>query len=338
MFGDKVFIVAELSANHGGDIEIAKETIRAAKRCGADAIKLQTYTADTITLDAKTDDFLIKGGTIWDGMYLHDLYQEAHMPWEWHEELFKTAKEENILCFSSPFDFTAVDLLEKFDVPAYKIASFEITDVPLIDYCARKGKPMIISTGVASEEDIQTAVDTCRNAGNNDITLLLCTSAYPAKIEEANLIMIKDLKERFAVKSGLSDHTLGTLVPILSVAFGAQMIEKHFILDKKIGGHDASFSLDEKEFSDMVSAVRLAESSIGNVDYRVTPEKEIRRRSVRSIYVSQDVKRGEIITLKNVKSVRPGFGLSPKKLNDVLGKAFNADYVKGTALKEDMIS
>ncbi|MCH2234044.1 MAG: pseudaminic acid synthase [Crocinitomicaceae bacterium] len=330
--------MAELSANHGGDIEIAKETIRAAKRCGADAIKLQTYTADTITLDAKTDDFLIKGGTIWDGMYLHDLYQEAHMPWEWHEELFKTAKEENILCFSSPFDFTAVDLLEKFDVPAYKIASFEITDVPLIDYCARKGKPMIISTGVASEEDIQTAVDTCRNAGNNDITLLLCTSAYPAKIEEANLIMIKDLKERFAVKSGLSDHTLGTLVPILSVAFGAQMIEKHFILDKKIGGHDASFSLDEKEFSDMVSAVRLAESSIGNVDYRVTPEKEIRRRSVRSIYVSQDVKRGEIITLKNVKSVRPGFGLSPKKLNDVLGKAFNADYVKGTALKEDMIS
>lgn len=338
MFGENVFIVAELSANHGGEIEIAKETIRAARRAGANAIKLQTYRPDTITLDAQTDDFLIKGGTIWDGMYLYDLYQEAFMPWEWHQELFETAKEEGLVCFSSPFDFTAVDLLESLDAPAYKIASFEITDIPLIRYCAEKGKPMIISTGVASEEDIQLAVDTCRAVGNDDITLLLCTSAYPAKIEEANLVMIKDLKERFNVKSGLSDHTLGPLVPALSVAFGAQMIEKHFILDKSIGGHDASFSLDEKEFKEMVEAVRNAEAAIGQVDYKVTPEKEVRRRSVRSLYVSEDVKKGDLISAKNVKSVRPGFGLSPKYYYEILGRQFKGDFVKGTALKKSMFN
>lgn len=336
MFGNKVFIVAELSANHGGKIEIAKETIRAAKRVGADAIKLQTYKPDTITLDAKTDDFLIEGGTIWDGMYLYDLYKEAFLPWEWHQELFDTAKEEGLVCFSSPFDLTAVDLLESLDAPAYKIASFEITDIPLIRYCAEKGKPMIMSTGVASEEDIQLAVDTCRSVGNDDITLLLCTSAYPAKIDEANLVMIKDLKERFKVKSGLSDHTLGTLVPALSVAFGARMIEKHFILDKSIGGHDASFSLDEKEFKDMVDAVRNAEAATGVIDYTVTTEKEVRRHSVRSLYVSTDVKKGEDITPENIKSVRPGFGLPPKFYNEILGKTFNESFMKGTALKFGM--
>ena len=242
---NKVFIIAELSANHNGDLEIAIETIRAAKRAGADAIKLQTYTADTITLDCDNEDFIIKGGTLWDGKTLHGLYKEAFTPWEWHEELFRVAKEEGFVCFSSPFDFTAVDFLEQFDVHIYKIASFEITDIPLIEYTASKGKPMIMSTGIATYEDIQLAVETCRAVGNNDITILKCTSAYPAPIEEANLIMMQQFAKDFDVKVGLSDHTLGITLPVAATMLGASVIEKHFILDKSIGGPDASFSLDE---------------------------------------------------------------------------------------------
>ena len=244
---NKLFIIAELSANHNGDLEIAIETVRAAKRAGADAIKLQTYTADTITLDCDNEDFIIKGGTLWDGKTLHSLYNEAFTPWEWHEELFRVAKEEGLVCFSSPFDFTAVDFLEQFDVPAYKIASFEITDIPLIEYTARKGKPMIMSTGIATYEDIQLAVDTCRAVHNNDITILKCTSAYPAPIEEANLIMMQQFAKDFDVKVGLSDHTLGITLPVAATMLGASVIEKHFILDKSIGGPDAAFSLDEAE-------------------------------------------------------------------------------------------
>ena len=249
---NKVFIIAELSANHNGSIDLAIDTIRAARRAGADAIKLQTYKPTTITIDSNKEDFVIQNDSIWDGQKYFDLYEKAHTPWEWHKELFKVAKEEGLICFSSPFDPTAVDLLEELDNPIYKIASFEITDIPLIQYVASKGKPVIISTGIATLEDIELAVDTCRNAGNDQITLLKCTSSYPAPIEEANLVMIKDLAERFNVVSGLSDHTLGITTPVVAVTQGAKVIEKHFILDKSIGGPDASFSLDEEEFTQMV--------------------------------------------------------------------------------------
>lgn len=326
----RTFIVAELSANHGHDIEIAKKTIRAAKHAGADAIKLQTYTADTMTIDCKKDDFLIKQGTIWDGRTLYDLYKEAYTPWEWHEELFATARQEGLICFSSPFDKTAVDLLENLDTPAYKIASFEITDIPLIKYAASKGKPMIISTGIATEEDIQLAVDTCRSVGNNEIILLKTTSQYPAKIEDANMAMIPDLAKRFNVVSGLSDHTLGIVVPIVATTIGAKVIEKHFILDKSIGGPDASFSLDEKELSEMVKAVRDTEKAIGKVDYSLTEKMKKSRQFARSLYVVKDIKAGEVITEENVRSIRPGFGMHPKSLKDFLGKNFTKNIEKGT--------
>ncbi len=336
--GSNCFIIAELSANHGGEIDIAKETIRAAKRAGADAIKLQTYTADTITLDADTDDFLIKQGTIWDGRKLHDLYQEAYLPWEWHEELFKVAKEEGLVCFSSPFDKTAVDFLEKLNVPAYKIASFEITDIPLIEYVASKGKPVIISTGIATLEDIDLAIKACKSVGNTQIVILKCTSAYPAKVEDANLKTLKDIQSRFNVVSGLSDHTLGITVPIASVVLGAKVIEKHFILDKSIGGPDASFSLDEEEFTKMVLAVREAEKSLGCVDYALTEKKKKSREFSRSLYIAQDMEKGEVITYANVRSVRPGFGLHPKFLKDLIGKKINQAVVKGTRMSFELVS
>ena len=334
---NKVFIIAELSANHNGDLEIAIETIRAAKRAGADAIKLQTYTADTITLDCDNEDFIIKGGTLWDGKTLHGLYKEAFTPWEWHEELFRVAKEEGFVCFSSPFDFTAVDFLEQFDVPIYKIASFEITDIPLIEYTARKGKPMIMSTGIATYEDIQLAVDTCRAVHNNDITILKCTSAYPAPIEEANLIMMQQFAKDFDVKVGLSDHTLGITLPVAATMLGASVIEKHFILDKSIGGPDASFSLDEAEFTQMVKAVRGAQKAIGKVSYELTEKQKSGKQFSRSLYVSKDVNKGDVITKENVRSVRPGYGLHPKHLKDILGKIFKSDIEKGTAFSLDMI-
>ncbi len=323
-------IVAEMSANHNGSKQIAIDTIVAAKRAGADAVKLQTYTADTITLDCQADDFRIKQGTLWDGKYLYDLYQEAYTPWKWHEELFHVAKEEGLICFSSPFDKTAVDLLESLDNPIYKIASFEITDIPLIEYAARKMKPIVISTGIAMEEDIQLAVETCRAVGNNDITLLKCTSSYPAPIEQANLCMIKDLAERYKVKSGLSDHTIGSLSAIVAVAQGTTMIEKHFIIDRSIGGPDASFSMDEKEFAQMVKDIRMAEAAIGSVSYELTDKMKAGREFCRSLYVAEDMKAGEIITDQNVRSVRPGFGLHPKYLKEILGKKVNRALKKGT--------
>lgn len=334
--GYPCFIIAELSANHNGSIETAIETIRAAKRAGADCIKLQTYTADTITIDSNKDDFLIKG-TIWEGKNLHKLYQEAYTPWEWHEELFKVAKEEGLIYFSSPFDKSAVDLLENLNVPAYKIASLEITDIPLIEYAASKGKPIIISTGIAEEEDIELAIDACKRVGNHDIVLLKCTTSYPAPIEEANMCMVKDLAERYNVISGLSDHTMGATVPIVATALGAKIIEKHFILDRSIGGPDASFSMNEEEFTAMVNAVREAESAIGVVDYKLTEKQAKGKDFSRSLYVVQDIKEGDIITEENVRSVRPGFGLHPKYFNDILGKKVNADLEKGDALKWECI-
>jgi pseudaminic acid synthase len=331
----RVFIIAELSANHNGSIETAIETIRAAKRAGADCIKLQTYTSDTMTIDSDKDDFVIKG-TIWDNQNLYKLYQEAYTPWEWHEQLFKIAEEEGLICFSSPFDKTAVDFLENLNVPAYKIASFEITDIPLIEYVASKGKPIIISTGIAELEDIELAVNTCINAGNNQIALLKCTSSYPAPIEEANMTMVKDLATRFNVISGLSDHTMGATVPIVATALGAKIIEKHFILDRSIGGPDASFSMNEKEFTEMVKSVREAESAIGIVDYKLTTKQQKGKDFSRSLYIVKDIEKGDLLTEENVRSIRPGFGLHPKYYHSILGKKVNKKMEKGDRL--DLIS
>ena len=331
-----VFIIAELSANHNGSLDTAIETIRAAKRAGANAIKFQTYTADTITIDSKKEDFLIKG-TIWEGRNLHDLYTEAYTPWEWHEQLFDVAKEEGLECFSSPFDPTAVELLEKLNVPAYKIASFEITDIPLIELVASKGKPIIISTGIAELEDIELAIDACERMGNENIALLKCTSSYPAPIEEANMIMVKDFAERFNMIVGLSDHTIGSTAPVVATCFGARIIEKHFILDRSIGGPDASFSMNEAEFTEMVKAVREAEKAIGKVDYNLTDKQKKGKDFSRSLYIVEDVKSGEIITDKNIRSIRPGFGLHPRYYKDVLGKKANKDIERGERLKiEDL--
>ena len=332
----QVFIIAELSANHNGSLETALETIRAAKRTGADAIKLQTYTADTITLDSDKEDFLIKG-TIWDGRMLHDLYKEAYTPWEWHKALFDCAKEEGLICFSSPFDKTAVDLLEDLGAPAYKIASFEITDIPLIEYTASKGKPIILSTGIAGLEDIELALDACRRMGNNQIGLLKCTSSYPAPIEEANMAMIPEFKERFGVVSGLSDHTLGSTVPIVATTLGAKIIEKHFILDRSIGGPDASFSMNEEEFTAMVKAIREAEQAVGKVSYELT-DKQIKGRDFsRSLYVVKDIKKGDVITRENVRSIRPGFGMHPKYFKEIIGKTVKTDMEKGERLRVSYI-
>lgn len=323
-----VFIIAELSANHNGSLEVAIETVKAAKRAGADCIKLQTYTADTITIDAKKEDFIIKG-TIWEGKNLYQLYQEAYTPWEWHAEIMKVAQEEGLLCFSSPFDPSSVDFLETLNVPAYKIASFEITDIPLIEYVASKGKPVIISTGIAELQDIELAIDACRRMGNNDIALLKCTSSYPAPIEEANMIMVKDLAERFGVISGLSDHTLGSTVPVVATCFGAKIIEKHFILERSIGGPDASFSMDEQEFTAMVTAVREAEKALGVVDYTLTEKQRKGRDFCRSLYVVKDIKQGELVTAEHIKSIRPGFGLHPKYYKQLIGKRANKNLEIG---------
>ncbi|WZL88721.1 pseudaminic acid synthase [Salinimicrobium sp. 3283s] len=328
---EAVFIIAELSANHNGSLDTALATIKAAKRAGADCIKLQTYTADTMTINSDNDNFQLKG-TIWEGKNLYNLYEEAYTPWEWHKALFEAAAEEGLICFSSPFDRTAVDLLEDLDTPAYKIASFEITDIPLIEHVASKGKPVIISTGIAGTEDIELALDACKRMGNNDIALLKCTSQYPAPIEDANMIMVKDLAERYKVISGLSDHTMGSTVPIVATAMGAKIIEKHFILDKSIGGPDASFSMDEHEFTEMVKAVREAEKAIGKVDYSLTEKQKKGREFSRSLYVVEDIKQGEVITEKNVRSIRPGFGLHPKYFSKVLGKNVKRKLDKGTPL------
>lgn len=334
----RTFIIAELSANHGHDINIAKETIKAAKEAGADAIKLQTYTADTMTINCDKDDFKLQHGTIWDGRTLYHLYEEAYTPWEWHEELITYANSLGLVCFSSPFDMTAVDFLEKLDVPAYKVASFEITDIPLIEYIASKGKPIIISTGIATLGEINEAVDACRKMDNNQIVLLKCTSAYPAKPEDANLLTIPNLKATFNVEVGLSDHTLGIAVPVASVALGAKIIEKHFILDKNIGGPDASFSLDKDQFKFMVDSVREAEKALGCVDYKLTENKLKSRQLSRSLFVVEDVKKNEVFTNNNVRSIRPGYGIKPKYLNEIIGKKAFTNIDKGTPLSWDLIT
>ena len=331
---DGTYIIAELSANHNGSLQVALDTIKAAKEIGANAIKLQTYTADTITLNCTTnDDFIIKGGTLWDGKSLYELYEEASTPWEWHKELFDYARSIGIDIFSSPFDKTAVDFLEQFNPTAYKIASFEITDYPLIKYTASKMKPMIISTGIATKEEIEDVVNICKDIGNNDIVLLKCTSSYPAPLEDANLNMIPNLAQTFDVVSGFSDHTLGLVAPISAVSLGAKVIEKHFILDKSIGGHDVEFSLDKKEFFNMINAIRDVEKLLGKVDYSLTKKKSESRNYARSLYVSSDIKKGEKFTEYNIKSVRPGYGMHPKYFDEMIGTVSSVNLRIGTPLQ-----
>lgn len=333
-----VYIIAELSGNHNGKIKNATDAIIAAKKTGADAIKLQTYTADTITIDSDNEFFQIKHGTIWDGTTLHKLYQQAYTPWEWHKELFHVAKEEGITCFSSPFDSTAIELLESLDCPAYKIASPEILDTGLIGQAAKTGKPVIISSGIATTADIQLAVDTCREAGNNQIGVLKCTVEYPAPFAKANLLTIPDIAQRFNVIAGISDHTLGHIAPVVAVSLGAKIIEKHFIVDRSIGGPDASFSMDVIEFEEMVRQVRIAEECIGSVEYKSAESvSETRGFTGRSLFFVKDVQAEEVIDLNNVRSIRPGYGIHPKYLKSILGKKVISNIKKGTPVSWDLL-
>lgn len=332
----QTFIIAELSANHNGSKQVALDSIRAAKKAGADAIKIQTYTADTLTLRSDAPDFRLGKG-LWEGETLYSLYQKAYTPWEWHEEIFRVAREEGLVCFSTPFDKTAVDLLEDLNNPIYKIASFEITDIPLIKYIASQHKPIFLSTGIAMEEDIQLALDTIRGEGCNDITLLKCTSAYPASIEDADLLTVPDMKQRFGVKVGLSDHTEGSTVPMVAVALGAEVVEKHFIIDRSIGGPDAAFSMEKDEFAALVRSIRNVEKALGEVKYPTDPSKIKGREFSRSLYVAEEVKAGDVVAEKNVRSVRPGFGLHPKYLPEVLGKKFVKDYQMGDRFDLGMV-
>ena len=333
------FIVAELSANHGHDIAIARRSIEAVAECGADGVKLQTYLPKSLTLDVKTDDFLLKGG-LWDGRYLYDLYKEALTPYEWHAELFAYARECGLVCFSTPFDTEAVDLLASLDNPVYKIASFEIMHLDLIRYAARQGRPMVLSTGIASEREIEEAIAACREEGNDDITLLKCTSAYPARIEDANIGLIPWMRRRFGVKVGLSDHSPGSIVPVTATALGAVMVEKHFILDRAIGGPDAAFSMDRGEFAAMVRDVRQAEACLGTLpgDGRdVWPQDESPERPGRqwgrSIYVSRPIAKGEAFTRENTACVRPGYSLHPRHYEELLQRRAERDYEPGERIK-----
>lgn len=321
----KVFIIAELSANHAQQYDLAKKAVKVAHEAGCDAVKLQTYRPDTMTLDVKSDIF--KASDLWEGEYLYDLYERAYMPWEWHAPLKAYADELGIELFSSPFDTTAVDLLETLDVPAYKIASFEITDIPLIEYVASKAKPVIISTGVADEADIRLAIDTCKKAGNEQIALLKCTSAYPAPPESMDLLSIPDMQSRFGVTVGLSDHTLGTDAVVASVALGARIIEKHFTPDATITTPDQAFSLSPDQLKTMVKSVRDVEKMLGKVDYSGKSKQY-----ARSLFASEDIVKGEPFTPENIRSVRPGSGLHPRHYQAILGRRALRDLAKGTPL------
>ena len=335
---NKVFIIAELSANHNQNFDLAVESIKAAKECGADAIKLQTYTADTLTIDSDKDYFKIRQQTIWDGITLYKLYQQAYTPWEWQPKLKKVAEDLGLICFSTPFDKSAVDFLEKMNVPAYKIASFEIVDIPLIEYAASKGKPVIISTGIASEDEITDAVTACRQSGNNQIALLKCTSEYPALIEDANLKTIPALAEKFGTIAGLSDHTLGIIVPVAAVAIGAQIIEKHFIIDGSLGGPDAPFSLEPREFKKMVDEIRVVEKALGRVTFELNDKILKSRKFARSLFAVKEINAGETFTEENVRSIRPSDGLKPVYLKNILGKKAAVKIEKGTPLNFDLIA
>lgn len=330
--GNPVFIVAELSANHLQDFDLAVKTILAMKESGADAVKFQTYTPETLTIDCDSDLFLLKQETIWDGQSLYKLYQEAYTPWEWQPRLKEIAENEGLICFSTPFDVSAVDFLEKINVPAYKIASFEITDIPLIEYTASKGKPIMISTGISTLADIEEAINACKLKKNDQIILLKCTSVYPAPFEEINLLTIPELAEIFGTIMGLSDHTFGISVPVASVALGVKLIEKHFILDRNMGGPDASFSLEPKEFEQMVKSIREVEKSLGQKSFRLTDKIKKNREFTRSLFAVKDIKKGETLTEENIRSIRPGFGLHPRYLNQLIGKKARVMISRGTPL------
>ncbi|WP_335945636.1 pseudaminic acid synthase [Pseudomonas sp. G166] len=330
------YIIAELSANHNGNFETAKRIMEEAKKAGADAIKLQTYTADTITLDCDSKDFQISGG-LWDGRTLYELYQEAHMPWEWHAPLFDYARKLGITIFSSPFDSTAVDLLESLNTPAYKIASFEAIDLPLIKYVARTGKPMIISTGMADAEEIAEAIEAAREGGCKELAILHCVSGYPAPAQDYNLRTIPDMIQRHGLVTGLSDHTLDNTTAITSVALGASIIEKHFTLDRRGGGPDDSFSLEPAELVALCRDSQTAWAALGKVDYGCKSSEQGNVQFRRSLYAVEDISKGEFLSLKNVRSVRPGYGLAPKHLEAILGKTASVDIKKNTPLSFDIL-
>ncbi len=332
-----IFIIAELSANHGGSIEHAAKTVRAAAKAGANAVKLQTYTADTLTIDCDNEYFRIGGGTVWDGKTLYNLYKEAYTPWEWHADLKKVAEECGLDFFSTPFDETAVDFLEELGVPYHKVASFELVDIPLLRKVGSTRKPVIMSTGMASEEEIHEAVATLRKAGCTDMTLLKCTSSYPAEPKDANLLTIPDMATKFGCPVGISDHTIGIAVPVAAVGLGICMIEKHFTLSRADGGPDSSFSLEPSEFKEMVEAVRLAEQALGTICYGGTVSEAKTKVFRRSLFAVKDIKAGELLTTENVRSIRPGYGMLPRELDNVLGKAAVCDIACGTPLAFDLI-
>lgn len=332
---DRTFIIAELSANHNNDYNLAVKTIEAMAKAGADAVKFQTYKAESLTLDVENDYFMTNPNGLWKNYTPWKLFEEASMPYEWQPKLKEYAESLGLICFSSPFDFEGVDFLEKMDCPIYKVASPEITDIPLIKYMAEKGKPMIISTGMASLSDIELALAACYSANNYDVSLLKCTSEYPAPIEKANLLTIPNMKNTFGVRVGLSDHTFGSTVPIVAVTLGATIVEKHFVLDRSKGGPDSAFSMEPQEFAEMVKAVREAEKASGVVSYAITEQTKARRRS---LFVVKDIKKGEKLTSENVKSIRPGVGLAPIYYYEVLGKVASKDIKKGDKLELSMIS
>ena len=330
------YVIAELSANHNGKLETALRIIEEAKKSGADAVKLQTYKPDTITLNCDSEDFKIRGG-LWDGRTLYELYEEAHMPWDWHKPLFDHARQNDITIFSSPFDNTAIDLLEDLNAPAYKIASFEAVDLPLIKYAASTGKPMIISTGMADAEEIQEAIDAAHEGGCKQLAVLHCVSGYPAPAEDYNLRTIPDMIERFGLVTGLSDHTLDNTTAITSVAMGASIIEKHFTLDRSGGGPDDSFSLEPSELAALCHDSKTAWAALGRVDYGRKSSEQGNAKFRRSLYFVKDMKAGDVITGECIKSVRPGFGLAPRELNKILGKTIKVDVLQYTKVSMEKL-
>ena len=336
--GHPCYIIAEMSANHGHSFDKALEVVRAAKEAGADAIKLQTYTPDTLTIDCRRPEFMVGKGTLWEGKNLHDLYAEAYTPWEWQPELKKEAERLGLHCFSTPFDDTAVDFLEQMEVPAHKIASFELVDTELLRKVAATGKPVIMSTGMATFEEISEAVQTLREAGVTQIALLKCTSAYPSMPEDMNLRTIPHLAEFFDVPVGLSDHTMGTDVPVAAVALGACIVEKHLTLRRSDGGPDGSFSLEPSEFCAMVDAIRTAEKALGKISYDMADKEKASRVFRRSLFVVRDMEAGEKFDRDNVRSIRPGHGLPVRELSRVLGKVAKTDISRGTPLSESLIA
>jgi pseudaminic acid synthase len=330
------YIIAEMSANHNGNIDNAFKIIDMAKESGADAVKLQTYHPDTITLDIKSPEFMIKGG-LWDGKSLYELYKGSFMPWEWHQTLFDYAKKVGISIFSSPFDRTAVDLLEDLNTPAYKIASFEAVDLPLIKYVAQTGKPLIISTGMADNEEIQEAIEAARDGGCQELAILHCVSGYPAPAKDYNLRTLVDMQEKFGLVVGLSDHTIDNFTAITSVALGSSIIEKHVTLDRNFGGPDDSFSLEFNELKELCIGARIAWESLGSVDYSTKSSEKSLVKFRRSLYIVKDIQAGEVITSEHIKSIRPGYGIHPKYYEDILGKVTNTDINKGTAFRLEFL-